>query len=78
MDSGFGYIGVLELIFILAIVFLVVGPRRIVRGWRVIKDWVRNGFHRARKVDPAREGRRFMRGLGSMMAYFTRGRSDEN
>ena len=42
MDSGFGYIGTLEFVFILAIVILVVGPRRIVRGWRVIQERVRN------------------------------------
>ena len=76
MDSGFGYVGVLEFIFIFAIIILVVGPRRIARGWRVIKDWVRNGFRRAGKTDTAKQGRKFMRGLGSMLAYFTRDRDE--
>jgi Sec-independent protein translocase protein TatA len=68
---------VLEFIVIFAVVILVVGPRRIVRGWRVIKDWVRNGFRRAGRTDTARQGRRFMRGLGSMLAYFTRKRDEK-
>ncbi len=77
MDSGFGYVGVMEFIFIFAIVILVVGPRRILRGWRVIQDWVRNGFRRAGKTDAARKGRKIMRGLGSMAAYFARDRKNE-
>lgn len=77
MDSGFGYVGVLEFIFIFAIVILVVGPRRIARGWRVIKDWVHNGFRRAGRTDAAKQGRNVMRGLGSMFAYFTRDRSKD-
>ena len=77
MDSGFGYVGVLEFIFIFAIVILVVGPRRIIRGWRVIKEWVRNGFRRVGRTKTAKKGRSVMRGLGSMLAYFTRDRSKD-
>jgi Sec-independent protein translocase protein TatA len=77
LDSGFGYVGVLEFIFIFTIVILVVGPRRIVHGWRVIKEWVRNGFRRAGKTNTAQNGRKFMRGFGSMVSYFTRDKEND-
>jgi len=75
----YGYIGTLELIFLFLIVFLVVGPRRIIRGVRVIKEWVRNGFRRAQKSKTARKSRDVMRGLGRMAAYYQkRGKSKED
>ncbi len=68
----FGYFGILEIIFIFAIVFLVVGPRRIIRGIRVIRDWVRGGFRRAGSSKAAKQGRKFLRGLGSMVGYYSK------
>lgn len=74
----YGYIGTLELIFLFLIVFLVVGPRRIIRGVRVIKDWVRNGFRRMQKSKTIRKTGDVMRGLGRMTAYYQkRGKSKE-
>ena len=67
----YGYFGILEILFIFLIVFLVVGPRRIIRGIRVIRDWMRRGFHRASSSNAASKGRKFMRGLGSMVGYYT-------
>jgi Sec-independent protein translocase protein TatA len=67
----YGYFGILEILFIFLIVFLVVGPRRIVRGIRVIRDWVRRRFRRAGRSKAANKGRRLMRGLGSMVGYYT-------
>jgi Sec-independent protein translocase protein TatA len=70
LDSAFGYVSVYELAFIFLIVFLVVGPRRIIRGMRVIQEWIRNGFRRAGRTKTAKTGRNVMRGLGSMIAYY--------
>lgn len=66
----YGYIGYLELAFLFLIVFLVVGPRRIIRGVRVIKEWVRNGFRRVKRSKPARKSQDVMRGFGRMAAYY--------
>lgn len=66
----FGYVGTLELVFFFLIVFLVVGPRRILRGWRAIRDWVRRGFRRAGKSKTAQQGRSIMRGLGNVVRYY--------
>lgn len=70
MDSPLGYVSIYEFAFILLITFLVVGPRRVIRGFRVIRDWVRNGFRRAGKSKPAKTGRSVMRGLGSAVRYY--------
>jgi Sec-independent protein translocase protein TatA len=72
----FGYVGVLELIFFFLIVFLVVGPRRIIRGWRAIGDWVRRGFRRAGKSKAAQQGRGIMRGLGNVVRYYREKREE--
>lgn len=66
----YGYVGYLELAFLFLIVFLVVGPRRIIRGIRVIKEWVKNGFRRAGKSKAAKTGRGVLRGFGRMTAYY--------
>ncbi|MEJ2757007.1 MAG: hypothetical protein P8046_00870 [Anaerolineales bacterium] len=66
----YGYVGTLELLFFFLIVFLVVGPRRIIRGIRAIKAWVRNGFRRVQKSKTAKKSRKILRGFGSMAAYY--------
>ena len=76
MDSPLGYISIYEFAFILLITFLVVGPRRVIRGIKVIRDWVSNGFRRARKSKTARKGRSVMRGLGNVVRYYREDRQD--
>ena len=49
MDSPLGYISIYEMAFIFLITFLVVGPRRIIRGVKVINEWVHNRFNRVQK-----------------------------
>lgn len=56
MDSPLGYVSIYEMVFIFLITFLVVGPRRIIRGVKVINEWVRNRFRRMQKK--ATEGAR--------------------
>ncbi len=72
--SEFGYIGVFELIFIFLIVFLVVGPRNIIRGYRAIKEWVQNGFKRVRKSESVKKTENMAkgigRGLGNVVSYY--------
>jgi Sec-independent protein translocase protein TatA len=58
------------MLFIFLLTFLLVGPRRVIRGARVIREWMRNGFRRASRTETAKKGRSFMRGLGSMVRYF--------
>jgi hypothetical protein len=58
------------MLFIFLITFLVVGPRRIIRGVRAIQDWVRNGFRRASKSKTARNTKSVMRGFGRMIGYY--------
>lgn len=70
----YGYIGYLELLFLFLIVFLVVGPRRIIRGIRVINAWVKNGFRRVGRSKAAKRGRGVMRGFGRMTAYYQKRR----
>lgn len=70
MDSPLGYVSIYEFAFILLITFLVVGPRRVIRGVRAIRDWVRNGFRRAGKSKAAKTGRGVMRGLGNVVRYY--------
>lgn len=72
MDSPLGYVSIYEMLFIFLLTFLVVGPRRVIRGVRVIREWISNGFRRASKTDSAKKGRSIMRGLGSMVRYYRR------
>lgn len=65
-----GTVGSAELIFFFLIVILVVGPRRIVRGWQRIMEWVSTGFRRAGRSKTAKQSQRLLRGLGSMTAYY--------
>lgn len=66
----FGYVGYLELAFLFLIVFLVVGPRRIIRGVKAINAWVKNGFRRVGKSKAVKKGQGVMRGFGRMAAYY--------
>jgi len=70
LDSPLGYISIYEMLFIFLITFVVVGPRRIIRGVRAIRDWMRNGFRRAKKSKPAKNTRNIMRGFGRMIGYY--------
>ena len=70
MDSPLGYVSIYELAFIFLITFLVVGPRRIIRGVKVIREWVRNGFRRAGRTKAAKTGKGVMRGLGNVVRYY--------
>ena len=70
MDSPLGYVSIYELAFIFLITFLVVGPRRIIRGVKVIREWVRNGFRRAGRTKAAKIGKGVMRGLGNVVRYY--------
>lgn len=70
MDSPLGYVSIYEFAFILLITFLVVGPRRVIRGIRAIRDWVRNGFRRAGRTKAAKSGKDVMRGLGNVVRYY--------
>ena len=76
MDSPLGYVSIYEMFFIFLLTFLVVGPRRVIRGIRVIREWVRNGFRRAKKSRTAKKSRSIMRGLGSMVRYYRRDDED--
>jgi Sec-independent protein translocase protein TatA len=73
----YGYIGVPELLFFFLIVILVVGPRRIWRGYKVIRQWVSGFFQRLRGSKAAKQGRGILRGLGKMLAYYSRERKDD-
>lgn len=74
-----GTVGSAELIFFFLIVILVVGPRRIVRGWRRLKEWARNGFCQVGGSKIAKQGQRVLRGLGSMAAFYKNsGNTQEN
>jgi len=70
LDSAFGYVSIYELAFILLIAFLVIGPRRILRGFRVIREWVQNGFRRANRSKAAKTGRGIGRGISNMIGYY--------
>lgn len=70
MDSALGYISIYEMIFILLIAFLVIGPRRIIRGVRVIRQWIQNGFRRVNRSNTAKTSRGIARGFGSVIRYY--------
>ncbi len=70
MDSPLGYVSIYEMLFIFLLTFLVVGPRRVIRGFQVIRKWIRNGFRRPERSKSAKNGRSVMRGLGSMVRYY--------
>jgi hypothetical protein len=74
----YGFIGVLELLFFFVIVIVVVGPRRIWRGYQVIRGWIRDFFYRLRNSQTAKRGRGIMRGLGKMAAYFNRDKKKDD
>ena len=70
MDSALGYVSIYEMAFILLIAFLVIGPRRIIRGVKVIRDWVKNGFRRANRSKAAKTGRGVARGINNVIGYY--------
>ena len=70
MDSALGYISIYEMAFILLIAFIVVGPRRIIRGFRVIRAWVQNGFRRVNRSKAAKTSQGVARGFGKMIRYY--------
>ncbi|MEJ2485902.1 MAG: hypothetical protein P8Y72_02190 [Anaerolineales bacterium] len=70
----YGFVGIPELLFFFLIVILVVGPRRIWRGYKVIRGWITDFFLRLRKSKAAKQTRSVMRGLGNMIAYYNRNR----
>lgn len=70
MDSPLGFVSIYEMLFIFLLTFLVVGPRRVIRGFQVIQEWIRNGFRRSERSKSAKKGKSVMRGLGSMVRYY--------
>lgn len=73
----YGFIGLPELLFFFVILIVVVGPRRIWRGYKVIRSWVVGFFQRLRSSKTARQGKSVLRGLGRMIAYYNRNREEE-
>lgn len=73
----YGFIGPPELLFFFLIVIVVVGPRRIWRGYKVIRGWVAGFLQRLRNSKAARQSKGVLRGLGNMIAYYNRDRKQK-
>ena len=68
----YGFVGPFEVLFLILIVILVVGPLRIWRGYKVIRSWTADFFQRLRNSKAAKQGRGVLRGLGKMIEYYNR------
>ena len=68
----YGFVGPFEVVLLILIVILVVGPRRIWRGYKVIRSWVANFLLRLRNSKAAKQGRGVLRGLAKMIEYYNR------
>lgn len=78
MDSALGYVSIYEMAFILLIAFLVIGPRRIIRGVKAIRDWVKNGFRRANRSKAAKTGQGVARGVSNVVEYYRKLNKDKD
>ena len=68
----YGFVGPGEVVLFILIVILVVGPRRIWRGYKVVRSRVTNFIQRLKTGKIAKQGRGVLRGFGKMIEYYTR------